>query len=299
MQPQQFNGILAEMVKQCDPQDGLEDGIVSDPFACDFDFGALQCGAANATENCLSEAQLKTVQQLYSDWVDESAGNELVFPGLSLGTNPGFNLGAGFTGLGLGYFQDWLYNDANWDPTQFSLADVREADRRRPGNGTPDDFDMAAYRDRGGKILMYHGTADSLIPTKSSRVFHERVAAAMAGGDGAGLADFYRLFYVPGMDHCNSSPANAPWYVAGGSQEIAGASHSVPGFEDADHDIILAMMQWVEGGRAPQKLIATKFINDTATDGVHSQRPICPVPQMPRYLGQGDTSLAKNWECSA
>lgn len=288
-----FPVIVAEMEKQCDPQDGVVDGIISDPFGCNFNFEALLCTSANASA-CLTADQLQTVYSFYTDFVD--VNETFVFPGVSLGSDPSFLLGS-INPLGYGYYQNWVYNDTDWDYTQFSYADIQSAERVNPGNATADDFDLAPYMDRGGKILMYHGGADSLIPTGSSKVFYNKVTETLAPR-GIDLDDFYRFFLVPGMSHCSGS-ANAPWYIAGGSQSLSNVTHSVPGYEDADHDVILALMKWVEEGSAPDKIIATKFVNDTATEGVEIQRPLCVYPKQAKYTGSGDVSKPENWECEA
>ncbi|RYP08082.1 hypothetical protein DL764_002122 [Monosporascus ibericus] len=307
-----FGAIGAEMLRQCDPQDGVVDGIVSDPFGCAFDFEALLCDASSSSSKsppsaeCLTAEQLETMRATYSDLVfddddDDGSGegSVFVFPGLPLGTSPGFALG-GFTQYGYGLFRYFVHNDTAWDYTGFSHRDVVKADEINPGRAAADDFNnMARFADRGGKVLMYHGAADSLISAGSSLFFHDAVEKAMASsgrGGGAGVDDFFRFFLVPGMEHCSGS-ATAPWYIAGGSQGLAGTTHSVPGFMDADHDVILAMMKWVEEGSAPEKLVATKFKDDNATAGVQSQRPLCVYPRQAKYRGTGDVDRPENWEC--
>ena len=104
------------------------------------------------------------------------------------------------------------------------------------------------------------------------------------------------------MGHCHSSAdvnKQAPWYIAGGGQKVTGASYSVPGFMDAQHDVVLAVMAWVENGTAPDAIVATKFTNDTASLGVHSQRPICKYPQQAKYSGSGDVNDPTSWKCQA
>ncbi|KAI0123943.1 feruloyl esterase B precursor [Xylariales sp. AK1849] len=288
-----FPTIVAEMEKQCDPQDGVVDGIVSDPFACNFNFEALLCTSGNGSA-CLTPSQLQTVYDFYNDFVD--VNQTFVFPGVTLGTDPSFLLG-NLVPLGYGYYQNWVYNDTTWDFTQLTYADIEKADAIDPGNATADDFDLTPYMNRGGKIIMYHGAADSLIPTGSSKVFYNKVTETLAP-KGVNLDDFYRLFLIPGMSHCSGS-AIAPWYIAGGSQALTGVTHSVPSYEDADHDVILAMMKWVEEDSAPEELIATKFVNDTASLGVQSQRPLCVYPKQAKYAGSGNFSLPENWECKS
>ena len=103
--------------------------------------------------------------------------------------------------------------------------------------------------------------------------------------------------------HCQDTPTNqnAPWYIAGANQAAALSSsvHSVPGFSNCRHDILLALMNWVENGTAPNDIIATKWVNDTNSKyEVARQRPICKFPQQARFIGSGDPNLPQNWECS-
>ncbi|KAI6084069.1 tannase and feruloyl esterase [Hypoxylon rubiginosum] len=291
--PSLFPAIVAEMEKQCDPQDGLVDGIVSDPYGCNFNFEALLCTPTSDAGTCLTPAQLTTIYKFYNPWID--ANQTYLFPGISIGTDPSYALGS-VSPLGYGLFQYWVYNNSEWDYTKFSLSDVQFADSINPGGATADNFDLSPFMERGGKILKYHGDADSLIPTGSSIYFYKQVLQTLVP-KGIDVSDFYRFFLIPGMNHCSGSTV-APWYIASASQSVSGATHSVPGFENAEYDIIMAMMKWVEGGEAPEQLIATKFINDTATLGIQSQRPLCPFPEQAKYI-TGDPNEADSWECKS
>ncbi|KAI0423609.1 feruloyl esterase B, partial [Xylaria sp. FL1042] len=173
-------------------------------------------------------------------------------------------------------------------------------------NQTACDFDISRFKENGGKIIMYHGYADPLIPAGSSVEYVTHTLSAMKINESQ-LSSFLRLFLVPGMNHCVSNAPtqpNAPWYIAAASQ-IAGISgrltginnitHSVPGFQDAKHDSVLALVKWVEEGVPPDALIATKFVNDTAP-AVESQRTLCPWPKVSMYT-RGDQKAAQNWVC--
>jgi feruloyl esterase len=96
---------------------------------------------------------------------------------------------------------------------------------------------------------------------------------------------------------------DAPWYIAGDGQNGAlndnTTIHGVPDYQDAKHDVVLAIMAWVENGTAPDSLIATKYLNDVTTDGVQRQRPICPFPQRATYIDTGDVDLPENWNCTS
>lgn len=289
-----FPAIVAEIEKQCDPQDGLVDGIISDPYGCNFDFEALLCTPTSDPATCLTPAQLTTISKFYNPWIDTN--QTYLFPGMALGTDPSFAMGPHLTPLGYGLFQYFIYNNSEWDYTKFTLNDVTFANTINPGDAAADNFDLSPFRERGGKILKYHGDADSLIPTGSSIYFYKQVLQTLVP-KGVEVDDFYRFFLIPGMNHCSGSNL-APWYIGAASQSVQGTTHSIPGFENADHDIILAMMKWVEEGDAPERLIATKFTNDTATLGIQSQRPLCPYPKQAKYI-TGETNKAGSWECKS
>ena len=282
------------MTRQCDPQDGLRDGIITDPLSCNFRYEELLCKPGE-TSNCLTSEQLDTVYQFYDDFVD--VNQTFVFPGLTLGTDASA-LVASPSQLGVDFFRFWVHGDPDWDPSTFTYADIELARRINPGNASSDDYDLTPYRSKGGKIIMYHGLADAIIPTKSSLYFYNHVYSTLLHKGLSSLDDFYRLFLIPGMNHCSGSP-NAPWYIGGGSQAVQGATHSVPGFEDPKHDVILAMIRWVEEGVAPDEIVATKYKDDNVAEGVELQRPLCPYPLQARYVGSGDASDPSSWSCKS
>lgn len=292
-----FQAIVDEVTRQCDPQDGLRDGIISDPYGCNFQFEQLLCSKAKTT-NCVTGDQLDTVYKFYNDYVD--VNQTFVFPGLALGADPSLLLSSP-VGLGIDFYRYFIYNDSNWDYTSFTYADVQLAEKIRPGDAIADDFDLTPFKARGGKLIQYHGLADNLVQTGSSTLFRRKVYQAMLeAGSATGdedIDEFYRLFMVPGMGHCSGSNI-APWYFAAADQAVTGATHSVPGFQDADHDILLSLMRWVENGTAPEHIIATKFVNDTVSQGVQSQRPLCVYPKQARYQG-GNASEPTSWACES
>lgn len=105
---------------------------------------------------------------------------------------------------------------------------------------------------------------------------------------------------VPGMQHCLGTVVNAPWYFAGWSQAAAlGTGYwSTPGFMDARHDALLALMAWTEQGQAPDEIIATTWKSTyDPTSGVLQQRPLCPWPQMAHWDGTGNVTEATSWNC--
>ncbi len=301
--PTLFSIIGAEVLKQCDPQDGLTDHIISDPLACNFNPETLLCTPISNSSACLTPAQLSTLSKFYLPYVDTNA--TFVFPGLALGSEAQWDVLLGEpTGepnsLGIDYIRYFLGLGADFEWQDFDFGIVQLADRLDPGNATADAFDMSAFKQRGGKLLHYHGWADALIATGSSLYFYKQVAQALLP-KGIALDDWYRFFLVPGMQHCAGSPAdvNAPWYFAGANQagSLGTGVHGVPGFEDGRHDALLALMEWVEEGSVVEEIVATKFVDDDATKGVERQRPLCAYPKQAAYKGRGDVDSAQNWEC--
>ncbi|KAK3303610.1 feruloyl esterase-like protein B [Chaetomium strumarium] len=306
--PSLFPVIASEIMKQCDAADGVEDGIISAPDECKLNYRALECRAghnSSSSSACLTRAQLSTLHSIYSPYV--VAHGQLAMPGLNKGSEAEWPVVLGGTepnGLGTGYERYFLFHDPAWDWRDYNDSIVRLADSLDPGRATAHGFaNMSAVRDRGAKILMYHGMADGLIPTGSSEHFYRQVAAATSkrGGLVPPLKDWFRFFFVPGMGHCAGSAVGAPWYFAGPNQapRLGTDAHSLPpAYRDRAHDALLALMAWVESGTAVESIVATswKSPSDPAS-GVARQRPLCPYPLKARLRKGGDPDQAASWSC--
>ncbi|KAI0451425.1 feruloyl esterase B precursor [Xylaria acuta] len=289
-----FSLLTTQITEVCDGQDGVTDSIIQDPASCRIDYATLLCSSPSTSQTaCVTEPQLTTLQKMLSPY---TINNTIVFQGFPFGADPSI-LASGAISIGYGYFQNFVYNDTLYNFTSYSDDDFLAAVRINPGS----------FKERGGKIIMYHGYADPLIPAGSSIEYVNQTLAAM-NIEEPQLSSFLRLFLVPGMNHCVSSAPtqpDAPWYIAAASQiaGIAGrltgvrnVTHSVPGYMDAKHDSVLALMKWVEEGSPPDELIATKFVNETAPT-VESQRTLCPWPRVARFI-QGNRNKAENWICA-
>ncbi|CAI7591794.1 unnamed protein product [Penicillium bialowiezense] len=299
-----FDIIAAEAIRQCDRQDGLVDSIISDPQGCNFDPNTLACNATSATGECLTSPQLSTLWKLYNDWVD--VNQTFVYGHMWLGSEASWLLGNIGLGKNTTIEQQYWYprdimglgEDFTWEDLSYKTVEL--ADRLDPGNATADKFDISDFHNRGGKFLHYHGMSDAYVSPDASIYYYNHASSAMKP-QGVVMDDFYRLFLVPGMEHCLSTPdnMNAPWYFAGPDQAatINTGTYSTPGYRDARHDIVLAMMAWVENGTAPNDIIATKWKNDTSADEVLRQRPICHYPHQAKYNGKGDPNNAASWSC--
>jgi feruloyl esterase len=233
-----------------------------------------------------------------------------VFPHLWLGSEAQWApLLAGTTNapyaLGPDYIKYFLQCGPTWHWQDFTYDIIQQADLVDPGNATADDFDLTPFMRRGGKLLHYHGASDGLIPTGSSVYLYSQILRQLSPR-GVDISSFYRFFVVPGMQHCAGTPGNvnAPWYFAGANQAAAlgSAVHGVPGFRDAKHDVLLAVMAWVENGTAPGHIVATKWVDDAAAAAdrlqVMRQRPLCFWPAKQQWNGKGHVDRADSWTCT-
>lgn len=297
--PLEFPIVANEVVRQCDTADGVRDGIVSAPQLCNFDFKKLECGKGSSLNStaCFSKLQVETIKKVYGDWRAKSG--KLLYPGYTLSSeNQWFTVlgGVAPTGFGVGYQRYFLYDDPLWQWQSFTEDTVAHAKKHDISRATADKYDVSQFRSRGGKILMYHGIADGLVGTKGSELYYNRTLEAM----GKNVDDFFRLFLVPGMQHCLGTVADAPWYFGAWSQAttIGTGEWSVPGFKDARHDALLALMAWTERRKAPDQIIATAWKETyKPASGVLQQRPLCPYPKMAKWDGRGDVKVAKSWKC--
>jgi hypothetical protein len=248
----------------------------------------------------LTPPQIATAKKVYATYTINGA---YVLSGLNLGSEDQWAVvlgGSEPSPLGQDYIKYLLLDDPTWPYQSYDDSIVGLADAENPGGCSADQYNMTATKARGAKIIMYHGMADGLIPTGSSSYFYEQVAAAVPGGM-ASLREWFRFFLVPGMGHCSSTSFGAPWYFAGGGQapSLGTGVFSTPGFSDAKHDALLALMEWVEKGVAVESIVATTWNQATnSSSGVLRQRPLCPFPETAKLLTGKEEKMAINWACS-
>ncbi len=249
------------VMAQCDGLDGVKDGIISHMDKCHFDFATLLCKAAD-NPTCLTQAELKTVNIVYGD-VKTKKG-EIVWTGYPLGTEPASlrNVptapGGTFDVIRILGHQDANYDWHNFDlDKELALADKAGIDVL--------NSDLSAFKKHGGKLLLYHGLADSTIPPGHTVLFYNEVLKTM----GKNQDDWMKLYLEPGMGHCSGGPGPDQFNKMG------------------------VIERWREAGQAPDTITASHVTGTT----VDMTRPLCAYPKVPVYSGTGSTNDAANFSC--
>lgn len=194
-----FSVIGDELLRQCDPQDGVVDRIIQDPWRCNLRLETLICNntSANATD-CLTGDQLDILYHIYNDWAETN--QTFIFPHLLHGSEGQWeflvNNGTPVS-LGTDYIQYFL-GLGKAASENFDYETILISERMNPGNATADNFDLSPFQKKGGKLLHYHGLSDGLIAAGSS-VYHRDQVLRTLVLKGIDVDDFYRFFVVPGM----------------------------------------------------------------------------------------------------
>ena len=289
-----FAAVDSAVLAACDALDGVKDGVLDDPRKCHFDPAALLCKGADSAA-CLTQPQVAALKKIYAG--PRNSKGEQVYPGFEPGGQSGSGFlgwAAWFSGLKPGTSAQYafatqagaymIYQNAAWDYRAANFdKDLKIAEDTMGARLNAIDPNLKALKDRGGKLMIYHGWSDpALVPTATVN-YYENVVAKMGPKDTAG---FVRLYMVPGMNHCAAGP--------GPNSFGSGPARSV----DPDFSMFAALERWVEIGTAPDKIIATKYKMDgNPASGVSRTRPLCPYPQVARYKGSGSADEAANFAC--
>lgn len=274
--PAQFGILNKGALAQCDEIDGLKDSQILDPRVCNFKATSLICKPGQSPAECLTPAQADAADRIYAPVKNPRTG-KLIYPGMPPGSEMTW---------GPVISRPWdtgadtyrvLLNKPDWDFYTLDLSrDVEAAEKADTGlmATTPD---LSAFKARGGKIIQYHGWADPFIPTENSINYYESVVAKQGGLSQA--QSFHRLFLVPGMGHCNGA-YNVDW--------------------------ISALEHWVEGGVAPDLILAKRLpppgftpppVVNVVQAPAFGERPICVYPTISRRTGGGSGEEPVNYTC--
>jgi feruloyl esterase len=266
--PGKYSIIHNAVLETCDALDGVKDGVLDDPRRCRFDPGSLTCTDGDGP-GCLTAPKVEAARQIYAGAKNSRTG-EKIYPGLEPGTELGWGLVAGGPGplrVFDSHFKYLVVGDPSWNYTTLNFdADIARADRLDKDTINATDPNLKTFVARGGKLLMYHGWSDQLLAPRKTITYYDSVVATVGA---AQVRNAVRLFMAPGMAHC-----------AGGEGPSA-------------FDPVAALEDWVEKGRAPEQITASRVRNGN----VDRTRPLCAFPQVAEYKGTGSTDDAANVIC--
>jgi hypothetical protein len=278
--------VHAAVLKACDEADGLADGVINNPASCRFDPKTLECTSGDGPD-CLTSAQVLSLTKIY-DGPRQPRDGSSIFPGFARGAETGtFGQPDKVSGFPEQFITNFVYGNPGWDPVTFDIEKDMPAtlEAGRVGDAGATDFEAA--KRRGVKIIQYHGWSDVRIPPGNSIRYYEKVVSENGGL--AKTQNFYRLFMVPGMGHC---------YGGIGASNFGGVGQQLPPLRDGEHDLVVALQNWVERGIAPNEFIATKYLSpDPRSSVVQFQRRLCMHPAVARYKGSGDPNDAARFSC--
>jgi feruloyl esterase len=276
-------------LEACDATDGLKDGLISTPRLCSFKPETLKCSGPDGP-TCLTAGQVKTVSMIYD--------------GLKLPNGEMYTAGfpVGHEGSASGW-QAWITGRTpaavqpngtlafTQQPSGFNLSEQnmrslalenddpsytwrtvkfpQDLPRLKTMSDilSPLDPDLKPYKNRNGRIIVYHGLSDPAISAYGTIDYYEKMTRAVGGQKEAEA--FSRLYLVPGMHHCSGGPGPNSF------------------------DMLTVLEHWVERGMAPTQVIASHATNQK----VDRTRPLCPYPQVARYTGSGSVDEAANFRC--
>jgi hypothetical protein len=177
---------------------------------------------------------------------------------------------------------DGILIGAPWFPGILtSNPDLQTADGQLAFNLDPSNANLSAFKQRGGKLILYHGENDAPGPTVD---YYKRVVSTLGP---AVASEFIRLYIVPGMGHC------------GGGETAGEFGQRLDPHASPRNSVSAALDLWIESGIAPDRIIAAKYkIDGTPSSGEVRTRPLCPYPQVARYSGSGNVDDAANFVCT-
>jgi Tannase and feruloyl esterase len=268
----------AAAVQSCDALDGVKDGVIEDPARCHYDPKALIGTPAGAC-GVFTQADAEVIHKIWQGprredgsflWYGQARGADL----RPLAAAQGSPLKPRVFPFTVEWLRYFITENPQFDWTTVTPAAYQRFwDQSVEEYGTvigTDNPDLTAFRDRGGKAIVWHGWADQLIATEGTIDYYRRVEQRMGGAERTSA--FMRLFLAPGVGHCGGGAGPSP------------------------HGELDALRSWVEDGRAPAILSAARR---NPAGAVTRSRPLCPYPLVAKYKGVGSTDDAANFVCSA
>jgi feruloyl esterase len=268
-----LDAVNAAVVAANDAADGVTDGVIDDPLHCTWDPKAFV--GTKVGDETFTEADADVVRQIWDG--ARSRDGKLLWYGYTRGADlsaVGGTSGTPLKGNPFGVALDWIkfflaqsqsYDGSTLNRDEYELF-FSQSVELYGSVFSADGPDLSRFRDHGGKVMITHGLADQLIPPQSTIEYYERIQQSMGGE--AKVAEFARLFLVPGVNHGFRGAGPTP-------------AATLP-----------ALVRWVEDGKAPDRLLGEVKGVDGKTIRT---RPLFPYPQFAKYSGTGSTDDAANF----
>jgi len=244
------------LMSRCDAKDGVADGMISDPMGCDFDPAVLACKNGQS-DGCIAPEKVSAIKKAFAG-PKNSHGTQVY---LGFLYDAGIAGSTGIPGL-LALGTHGLFGPY---PTATEIDVDKEALHASDPLVEPASTNLSTFSAGGGKLLFFHGDSDPWFSPLDTLDYYKSLAPANGGAEK--VAEWSRMFLVPGMGHCGGGPALDQF------------------------DMLDAVVNWVEKGSAPESVIAT----GRAFPG--RSRPLCAYPKHAQYTGDGDTNDARNFSC--
>jgi feruloyl esterase len=259
--------LQAAILEQCDDQDGLKDGIIQDPLSVHFDLSKVPE---------LTDQQRKAIEAIYQG-ARNSQG--LICPGFTTGAECDADQWIAWLvgpvpsllkdkvpdltfGFGTQVFKYLVFNNPDWDYSTYDFSNFEHDTHLAASFLNATNPNLDSFKSHNGKLIIWHGWADPALPALATIDYYRKVLE-----HDPKAAEYCRLFLVPGCLHCGGGP---------------GAT---------DVDWLSVIADWVEHGKAPDRLVASK-----RRDGrVIMTRPLYPYPQTASYQGTGDPNSADSF----
>jgi feruloyl esterase len=279
--PDNLRLLESKVLAACDARDGVSDSVIDDPRECRFRVADLPaCPADQAGPDCVTRAQRAAIERIYSPTTSQGAA---IYPGQPYGGEgqPGgwqpwiTSMNASEAAqaqppslefaFGTEFFKYMAIGRKDWDYATYDLSSWRKDTAEIAKHLNAVDPDLGKFKASGGKLILWHGWADPALNALSTIAYYDQVQARDPR-----VRDYARLFMMPGLLHCTggAGPDFVDWFTP--------------------------IADWVERGRAPDRLIAQKRGADAR---VSNARPLCPYPQRAVYDGKGGVNEADSYVC--
>ncbi|RDW75520.1 carboxylic ester hydrolase-10 [Coleophoma cylindrospora] len=284
--PCELDAITAAAIAACDGIDGVTDGVITNSSLCAFDPRSVVGAPLNCTDST-SITKISSAAAIVAEaaWTGgQKVDNTSLWFGMGKDTPLTASVATGGSSVaattcasngtcssaGFEIASDWIklfsLRNASADLSTMTREEYLQLwsdSLQQYGNVETNNPDLSRFRDRGGKLVSYHGLADILIPHEGTTRYYDKVTAMDAQ-----VHDYYRLFLAPGLGHC-----------------LGGTGAYPAGTFDA-------MRNWVENGTAPETLLAESLGSPTLT------RPLCAYPKMQYYNGTGNATAGEGFYCA-